>query len=56
MLDIKMNYEIKKEDAQTILNYVSSLPTGHYPLGEAIKIIEILMNLKEIKETKNGSK
>ena len=38
---------ISKEDAQKILNYISQIPTGTVPLGIAIEIVQILMNLKE---------
>lgn len=46
--------EISKEDAQKILNYISQIPTGNIPLGVAVEIVQILMNLKEIKEKKDG--
>jgi hypothetical protein len=43
-------FEITEQDAQKILNYISQIPTGSIPLGVALEIVQILMNLKEIKE------
>jgi hypothetical protein len=48
-------YKITEEQAQQILNYISATPTGNIPFGEAYKIAQILMNLEEIKEQKNGN-
>ena len=48
-------FEISKEDAQKILNYISQIPTGNFPLGVGIEITQILINLKE-KDASTGSK
>ena len=45
-----MKFQISQEEAQQIMNYISLIPTGQFPLGEAVKIIQILTNLKPIDE------
>ncbi len=44
-------FVIKEEDAQEILNYISSIPTGGVVLGKAVQIVNLLLNLKEKDET-----
>lgn len=51
-----MKLQITQEEAQMIMNYIASIPTGNIPLGEAIKITQILINLKPIEEEKDGDK
>lgn len=41
--------KISKEEAQKILDYITSIPSGDVPLGKALEIVQILLNLKEEK-------
>jgi hypothetical protein len=43
-------FKITEEQAQQILNYLSTCP-----YGQVYQLVAILMNLKEIKEQKNGN-
>jgi|WetSurMetagenome_2_1015567.scaffolds.fasta_scaffold79267_2 hypothetical protein len=40
-------FQITEEQAQRILNYIVSIPTGAMPLKEGVELVNILMNLQE---------
>jgi hypothetical protein len=41
-------FQITEEQAQRLLNYIVSIPTGMMPLKEGVELVNILMNLREI--------
>jgi hypothetical protein len=43
-------FKITEQQAQAILNYLSTCP-----YGQVYQLVAILMNLEEIKEQKNGN-